>query len=188
MRDIKSHPEGFFLSGFMDTPHEKYREIGFPTPSGKMEFSSRVLKEAGIDPLPVYNEPKQSPMSSPDIAKEYLLIFATGARLPMFMNSSTYRVPQLRRQRPDPMVGINPLDALKRSISENEWVELSTPRTAIQVQANVTEFVPPGVANMHHGFPSADVNELIDPDYQDPISGYPGFKSLLYQVNKISKK
>jgi hypothetical protein len=30
------------------------------------------------------------------------------------------------------------------------------------------------------------VNLLVEPDYLDPISAYPGFKSLLCQVTKIS--
>ena len=45
------------------TPYEQYRTAGFPTPSGKMEFTSTVLKEFGIDPLPTYREPKLSPVS-----------------------------------------------------------------------------------------------------------------------------
>jgi len=62
---------------------------------------------------------------------------------------------------------------------------LSTPRSSITVKANLTEKVPPGVANMLHGYPEADVNQLIDPDYLDPVSGYPGFKSLLCEVKKV---
>ena len=46
--------------------------------------------------------------------------------------------------------------------------------------------VPPGVVNMYHGYPEASVNLLIEPDYLDPISGYPGFKSLLCEVKKVS--
>ena len=53
------------------------------------------------------------------------------------------------------------------------------------MRAKVTEKVPPGVVNMYHGFPGADVNDLIDPDYRDPISGYPGYKSLLCEVRKL---
>ena len=32
--------------------------------------------------------------------------------------------------------------------------------------------------------PEADVNTLIDPDYRDPISGFPALKSLLCEVKK----
>ncbi len=38
-----------------------------------------------------------------------------------------------------------------------------------------------------HAWPEADVNLLIEPDYQDPISGFPGFKSLLCEVQKVEK-
>jgi hypothetical protein len=53
------------------------------------------------------------------------------------------------------------------------------------VRANVTELVPPGVVSMYHGFPGADANDLIDPEYRDPISGFPGYKSLLCEVKSL---
>ncbi len=183
--EIRKHPGGYPLPDRAETPYEKYREAGFPTPSGKMEFTSIVLKEAGLDPLPVYREPGQSPVSDPELAQTYPLILTTGARLPMYVHSRTFRVPWLRRMRPDPMVDINPADARARGLEHNQWVALATPRGSLRVRANVTEYVPPGVVSMIYGFPSADINELIDPDYRDPISGYPGFKSLLCEVRKL---
>ena len=83
------------------------------------------------------------------------------------------------------MVDINPKDAAARSISQGDWVSLYTSRNAIHVKANLTERVPPGVVSMFHAYPEANVNLLIEPDYLDPISGYPGFKSLLCNVKKI---
>jgi anaerobic selenocysteine-containing dehydrogenase len=186
--DIRKHPGGSYLSDRNETPYEKYRASGFPTPSGKMEFTSNLLKEAGIEPLPVYKEPEQSPVSTPEIAKQYPLILTTGARLPMFMHSRMFRVPWTRKLRPDPMVDINPEDAGTRGLAPDEWVMLATPRGSIRVRANVTELVPPGVVSIYHGVPSADANELIDPDYRDPISGYPGYKSLLCEVKKSSER
>lgn len=182
--DIKGHPGGTFLTGQAPTPYEKYRESGFPTPSGKMEFTSLVLKEAGIDPLPIYKEPALSPVSTPETAKEFPLILTTGARIPMFMHSRMYRIPWARRLRPDPMIDINPADAGARGIGPGDWVIVASPRNEIRVKANLTEVVPPGVVSVFHGNPSADVNLLLDPDYRDPISGYPGYKSLLCQVRK----
>jgi len=85
------------------------------------------------------------------------------------------------------MVDINPKDAAKRKISQGDWVELSTPRASIQVMANITEYVPVGVANMYHGYREADVNQLMEPDYRDPISGFPGFKALLCEIKKSPK-
>ena len=185
IEELRKHPGGCPLTGCPETGYEKYQEKGFPTPSGKMEFTSLILKEAGMDPLPVYREPRLSPVSEPELAKGYPLILTTGARLPMYGHSRTSRVPWLEKLRPDPMVEINPLDAHARGVEPAQWVKLSTPRGNQRARANVTECVPPGVVNMSRSFPGGDVNELIDPDYRDPISGYPGFKSLLCEVKKF---
>ena len=181
---LRKHPGGCSLTGCPETDYEKYKEKGFPTPSGKMEFTSLILKEAGMDPLPVYREPRLSSVSEPELAKSYPLILTTGARLPMYGHSRTSCLPWLKRLRPDPMVEINPLDAHARGIKPRQWVELSTSRGTLRARADITEYVPPGVVNMSHSTPWADVNELIDPDYRDSVSGYPGFKSLLCEVKK----
>ncbi len=165
-------------------PFEKYKKSGFYTPSGKMEFTPSILAEAGLDPLPCYEEPKFSPVSTPDIAKNFPLILTTGARIPMFIHSRTFRLPWARNRRPDPMVDINPHDAKQRKIKQGDDVSLSSPRASIRVKANLTEYVPVGVVNMYHAYPEANVNLLIEPDYRDPISGFPGFKALLCEVSK----
>ena len=52
----------------------------------------------------------------------------------------------------------------------------------------MTEKVMPGVVNIYRGRPQADVNTLIDLDYSDPISEFPGFKSLLCEVQKATEE
>ncbi len=184
VEQIRKHPKGCQIDRPMPG-YEKYKKTGFPTPSGKMEFSSSILKEAGVDPLPTYTEPKHSPVSTPDIARDFPFILSTGSRLPMFVHSRTFRLSSTRRLRPDPMVDINPTDAKAKGISQADPVILSTPRASMTVKANLTQRVPPGVLAMLHGYPEADINELIDPDYRDPVSGFPGFKSLLGNIEKI---
>ena len=105
----------------------------------------------------------------------------------MFIHSRTFRLPWAKGLRPDPMLDINPVDAEKRKICQSDPVALSTPRNTIEVKANLTEIVPPGVINIFHGYSRPEINTLIDPDYLDPVSGYPGFKSLICQVTKLSK-
>jgi anaerobic selenocysteine-containing dehydrogenase len=183
---LKKYPAGYTVTNAQPPSLKKYTKHGFGTPSGKMEFTSTILKETGYGPLPRYNEPRLGPRSTPEIAKEYPLILTTGSRLPMFVHSRTFRLGWTRSLRPHPMVDINPADAAARSISQEDWVSLYTSRNGIRVQANLTERVPPGVVSMFHAYPEANVNLLIEPDYLDPISGYPGFKSLLCDVKKIS--
>jgi anaerobic selenocysteine-containing dehydrogenase len=184
---LKAYPAGYRLKDVALPPYQKYEKNGFSTPSGKMEFTSEVLKEAGFDPLPKFEEPGLSPFSTPDVAKDYPLILTTGARLPMFIHSRTFRLSWTRGLRQDPMVDINPKDAGDRGIQQGDPVTLSTKRGALQVKANLTEIVAPGVVNMYHAYSEADVNLLIEPDYVDPISCYPGFKALLCEVERAER-
>jgi hypothetical protein len=50
----------------------------------------------------------------------------------------------------------------------------------------VTELAALGVAHMYHDYPEADANTLMSGDYLDPISGFPGFKSSLCAVKKVT--
>jgi anaerobic selenocysteine-containing dehydrogenase len=182
--DLKKYPRGLVVEDAATPPYRQYENGGFQTPSGKMEFTSLVLTEHGLDALPVYREPLLSPVSATEAAKNFPLILTTGARLPFFIHSRAYRVPRLLSFQPDPTADLNPADARQRGVNQGDWVLLSTQRGAVRVRANLTETVGPGVVNMYHGRPEADVNTLVDPDYRDPISGFPGFKSLLCEVQK----
>lgn len=184
LKELKTHPGGMFLKHPKMPPHRKYEKQGFPTPSGKMEFSSKVLEKAGLDPLPRYQEPGLSPVSAPKVAKKFPLILTTGARLPMYVHSRTFRLGWTRALRSEASVDLNPKDAASRGIGAGDRVTLSTPRGSLTVKANLTEVVAPGVVNFYHAWPEADANVLIEPDYLDPISGFPGFKSLLCEVKK----
>ncbi|UCB51187.1 MAG: molybdopterin-dependent oxidoreductase, partial [Deltaproteobacteria bacterium] len=185
VKELKTYPAGYAVKNIKKPPYRKYEKSGFPTPSGKMEFASTIMEEAKLDSLPTFREPKLSPRSTPEVAKDFPLILTTGARLPMYIHSRTFRLSWTRGLRPDPMLDINPKDADERGISQGDWVTLSTPRNSIKVKANVTEVVPPGVINIFHGYREPEVNTLVEPDYLDPVSGFPGFKSLLCEVKKI---
>ncbi len=186
--ELKEYPAGVPVKGAKMPSYRRYEKTGFPTPSGKMELSSTVLKEAGLDPLPRFREPNLSPRSTPDVAEKFPLILTTGARLPMYQHSRTFRLGWTRSINREASLDMHPKDALARRISAGDWVSLATPRGSLKVRANLTEIVPPGVVNIYHAWPEADVNQLVEPDYLDPISGFPGFKSLLCEVKKIDEE
>jgi anaerobic selenocysteine-containing dehydrogenase len=182
---LRKHPAGYRVPGIKKPPYRKYAKAGFPTPSGKMEYTSSIMAEAGFDALPTYKEPELSPVSTPKLAQKFPFILTTGARLPQYIHSRTFRLPWIKSLRPDPMLDINPKDAAAKNIAQGDPVELSTPRNAIKVKANLTEVVPVGVISIYHGYRTPEINTLFEPDYLDPVSGFPGFKSLLCQVKKL---
>lgn len=188
VKDLKQYPAGMNVPNPMQKQEKKYLIQGFSTPSGKMEFTSSVLNKyssnKSYEPLPVYLPPRLSHELTPDLAKEYPFILNTGSRLPMFIHSRTFRLPWTRMLRPEPSADIHPKDAAQLGIIQGDRIHIATSKTRITVKANLTQMVLPGVIHMYHAYPEADVNTLIEVDYLDPISGFPGFKAFLCKVEK----
>ena len=191
IEELKKHPGGMRVPHPVDWGEKKYLKNGFKTPSGKMEFKSKVLEkynEPELYPaLPAYIPPKYSQDATPEMAEEYPFILNTGSRLPMFVHTRTFRLPWTKALRPEAAADLHPADAEKLGISQGDTIQLKSPNGAITVKANLTRMVLPGVVHMYHGYSHADVNQLIEADYLDPISGYPGYKSLLCKVEKVAE-
>ena len=49
---------------------KKYEKSGFSTPSRKVELANSLMANLGMDPLPGYREPDESPLSTPELARE----------------------------------------------------------------------------------------------------------------------
>lgn len=186
LEELKKYPSGMPVPNPLYPSEKKYLAKGFSTPSGKVEFKSLTLEKYGHEALPVYNPPKYSAESTPELSEEYPLILSTGSRLPMFIHSRTFRLPWTSSLRPEAMADINPENARLLNIKQDEWIDIKTPKGEIRVKANITHMVRPGVVHMYHAYHKADVNTLFDSDYLDPISGFPGFKALLCKIEKTA--
>lgn len=167
---------------------------GFDTPTGKFEIWSTILEEHGYDPLPVYTEPRESPISQPERAREYPLVFNSGARVTTDFHAQHHGIRSLLKERPEPTVTINTLDADERGIANGDRVLVQTVRGRIPLRALVTDNIVQGAveANMGGGchvgpeaWQKGNVNELTDLERYDPISGFPVYKALLCDVVKI---
>jgi anaerobic selenocysteine-containing dehydrogenase len=200
LEQLKSKPEGISLSS-PPMVYEKYktgflrndRNPGFETPSGKFEIFSQLLKKYGYDPLPVYQEPTEGPIGSPELAKDFPLVLTTGTRIQSAFRSQHLNIPGLLKLQDKPNILIHPEDAEKRGIQNGDRVWVKTRRGSVSFYAKVTERIVKGVieANMGGGGPlqpkewrEANVNELTDMENRDPISGFPVFKALLCEVEK----
>ncbi len=118
---------------------------GFPTVTGKIEFSSPAMEAFGYDPVPDYTEPAESPYSTPELAKEYPLIGSTGHRVYSFFHSAWTNVPAQRFFYPEPFVVVHPDDAAANKISDGEWITISSPRGSIISKALVSREAKKGV-------------------------------------------
>ena len=200
--ELRAHPQGVQYS----EPAMHYRKYesgelradrrpGFETPTGKFEISSEWLGAHGYDPLPVYTEPLEGPLATPEIAKQFPLVFNSGARTQSAFRSQHFNINTLISKQPRPQVHIHMKDAQQRGINDGDEVDVITMRGKVSFWAHVTEDIQPGVieANMGGGgslgptaWQNSNVNELTDLENREEISGFPVYKALLCNVVKHS--
>lgn len=178
--ELKKHPEGIIFA----VPAGKLLENGFYTFSGKIEIYSQSLESNGYDPLPVYQEPMESIVSTPEIARDYPLTLTTGARQPMYLHSQHRNIASLNKLLPEPWLEINPQTAAAFAVNDGNTVIVESPRGSVTMKARVTDGILPDVVHLPHGWAQADCNLLTDHEQRDPISGFPGLKSSLCRVRK----
>ena len=185
LEQLKKHPEGVRYP-VKHRPHKYYENGGFQTPSGKVEIVSSILEQYGYDPLPLYKEPAESPVSRPDLFKSYPLILTSGARRVVYTHSQYRNIPRLRKAVPEPLLEINPADAELRGIRSGDMVIISSPRGKCELKAQVTNTILRGVVHAPHHWPDeANINILVDDQNLDPISGFAPYKAQLCQVSRF---
>ena len=158
--DYQLEPVGMSFKDFMAKggyyrePHEfkLYTKKGFATATGKAEVYSKALEQLGYDPLPEYEEPLETPVSRPELAKEYPYILITGGRfLPLF-HSEFRQVNSLRKRHPNPLVQINPVTAESLGIADGDWVWIETTRGRIRQKCQHFKGIDPRVVHVEHGW------------------------------------
>ncbi|OGP60629.1 MAG: hypothetical protein A2162_03720 [Deltaproteobacteria bacterium RBG_13_52_11b] len=184
-----------YLKGEM--VYHKYKQRGFSTPTKKLEIYSTVLKDWGYDPMPKYVEIPESPISKPELTKDYPYILNAGLRTPTFFHSANRNIPWLREIRPDPIVEIHPETARKHNIKDGQWVYIESPRGRVKQRAKLNDGIDPRVVAAEHGwwFPEikdpghgwdvSNINILTDNAYAtlDPAIGSTNLRVCLCNIS-----
>ncbi|MEV6766766.1 molybdopterin-dependent oxidoreductase [Streptomyces sp. NPDC051105] len=204
---LSRHPEGLSVSA-AQVRYEKYAAkglhgtpSGFATGSGRVELFADGLRAHDRTPLPVHEEPAESPLSTPELAREYPLVM-TNAKSAWYLHGQHRGIAALRRRDPDPTVQIHPDTAARHGIDDATWVWIETPRARVRAKAEVTPDIVPGVVCANHGWwegceelgmppldpfseEGANVNLLMHNDVRDPISGSVPNRSSLCRVRPL---
>lgn len=181
---LKRSPSGVY---YAKREFRKYAKEGFfNTPSKKVEIFSRTLEDYGYDPLPTYHEPSESPVSRQDITDAYPFLFVGGPKKVYYTHSQQRNFPELRSCVPEAQVEINPLAAVKFGIEDGDTVQIDSLRGSIEAKAKLTKDIHTRVLSMEHGWSEANVNVLTNDESCDPISGFPGFRSVLCSIRKVN--
>jgi anaerobic selenocysteine-containing dehydrogenase len=174
----------------LDIParYAPFAEGGFTTPSGKCEFYSAQLERLGVDPLPAYVAPYESPTSNSELARRYpLAMISPPAR--NFLNSSFVNVQSLRDTEGEPALEIHPTDATARAIADGDYVRVFNDRGVLDLVACVTDRARPGVVVglsiwwKKFARDGKNANELTSQQLTD-IGRGPTFYDCLVQVER----
>lgn len=176
--------------------YRKYTTEGFHTPSGKFEIYSSIMERVGASPLPVYREPPMSPVSTPEVAKEFPLILIPGNKVRYFFHSELRQIEDLRRHNPDPLVEMHPDTAAALGISEGDWVWVESPSARVKIRAKLFDGISPQAVNAQYawwfpeqdppdyGWKTSNVGLLFGDVPCDPESGAEPLKGYLCKVYK----
>jgi len=166
-----------------------FAEGGYETPSGKCEFYSEALERAGLDPLPTYIPPRESPASAPELAARYpLQLLSPPAN--SFLNTTFSHLPSFLRSEKEPFIQLNAEDALHRNIYDGDAVRVWNDRGECRLKALISDRVKPGVAvalsiwwnKLSPG--RTNVNQTVSQALTDIGAGATFYDNLV-QVSKI---
>ncbi|MCI8468651.1 MAG: molybdopterin-dependent oxidoreductase [Eggerthellaceae bacterium] len=133
---------------------------GFDTNTGRIEFFSTMYYGVGLEPLPWYEEPPTSPVSTPELFAEMPYILSTGRRSWEFFHSEHRNLASMREFHPDPLVDMNSEDAAREGIEQGDWIWLENQYGKAKFRANLSDGVLKGTLNAEHAwwFPEKDPN------------------------------
>ncbi len=122
-----------------------FADGGYSTPSGKCEFYSDSMKRMGLDPVPAYIPPRESPASAPELAARYpLQLLSPPAN--SFLNTTFSHLKSFIKAEREPFIQLNAEDARARGVTDGETVRVWNDRGSCRLIARVSDRVKPGVA------------------------------------------
>ena len=140
----------------------------FSRPNGKGYFTP-------VDYIP--------PAELPD--EEYPFLLTTGRILYHFHTGSMSRRSRpLSGIVPEGFLEINPVDAKRLGVEDNDWVKVSSRRGEVKTRVRITERVDRGVVFMNFHFAESAVN-LLTNDALDPVAKIPEYKISAVKIVKV---
>ncbi|MFN2436560.1 MAG: molybdopterin-dependent oxidoreductase [Desulfotignum sp.] len=164
-------------------------DIPFKTPSGKIEFKSSLLEDAGFPSFPPY-EPLSTP-AEPD--KQFRLVVG---RTALHTHISTQNVPYLNELMSENVLWINKEKASDLEIQDGTMVEVASSCGKGQIKAFVTDLIHPEAVFMAHGFGheakkasrsySRGLSDaVLQENVYDKVGGSPAFHDTFVTVTPV---
>jgi len=186
---LRQNPDGVRVEALR---HEKYRQEGFATPSGKFEFFSARLEAHGHAGLPYSDGYPQRLISFAEQQADFPFIGISGARDNRFTNSQYRIIPSLLENENGCVVDMHPGDATALGVGNGDQVRVATPKGNIRMVVRVSSAVHPGSIRIAWGWGDYrlqyNLNSLTDDDGRNPITGTPGQRTFMCRVSRVKEE
>lgn len=161
--------------------------LPFKTPSGKIEFKSSLLEDAGFESFPAYEA-----IAQPEDGKFRLVV----GRSAIHTHVSTQNVPYLNELESENVLWINTAKADELGIKNNAIVEVASSVGKGQIKAFVTDLIHPEAVFMLHGygheatrakrsFNKGLSDAVLQENVSDKIGGSPAYHETFVTVKPL---
>ncbi len=193
LQNLAVNLEDFDKKGFVSLVDDaiwwdREKGIQFKTPSGKFEFSSYLMENAGFPSFVPY-----TPVAAPSPGYFRLMVGRVAAHTHVSTQNNLY----LNELVPENVLWINTKVAEELGIRDGSKVEVVSKVGTNQVKAKVTDFIHPEAVFMLHGFgktvpvqtrcyQKGASDALIQENISDVAGGSPALDETLVQVRPLS--
>lgn len=180
--------KGFVAYGKEQIFWDRADGLKIKTPSGKIEFKSALLENAGFESFPAYE-----PMPGPQGEGAFRLVVGRNA---LHTHVSTQNVAYLNEICPENVAWINTARAKALGVKNGDTVELVSPVGSGRIQAHVTDMIHPEALFILHGFGhtaaraarsfNRGVNDsLLQENLYDKVGGSPAYHDTFVTVRRV---
>lgn len=179
-----------FARASTGSERRNFMEIGWPTPSGKIDIWCEALKEEGVDPLPSH-VPEIEGQEDPK-RKDFPLQVLSSA--PHYFIGDTFQsVPRLQAMMSRPTIELSPEDAKARKIKDGDLCRLYNDRGETFAYALIIDGLISGVCSTQKQFkgsntPSGVNVNALNSEMLTDFGTSPTFYSCLAEVEKASER
>lgn len=148
LKDTGIRMEDFDAKGYVELSKDQIvwdrkDSLKFNTPSGKIEFVSSMLENAGVPSFPPYESPAAPPEGQYRLLTGKIALHTQGTSL-----NNLY----LNELRSENTLHINSGEAVKLGIKTGDLVEIASQGVSQTIRAQVTDFIHPEAVFTLHGF------------------------------------
>lgn len=125
---------------------------GFNTAYGRYNFYVNFMQQFDLNPLAVFEEPYESPVTTPDLYEEYPLILVTGVRKWGLFHSEHRQCPSMRQLHPRATSYLNSKTATKYGVETGDRILIENRYGSCTQHVEIDDCIKDDMLYVDHGW------------------------------------